>query len=245
MGLVVNGLKLLDLYCGTPERRVKWGIQLECAHDLWIFDGVKPKDRKAALQNHRWFAKHGSMACILINDKVIGFASIFRDEDLLSKKPPVFVVQLEGEAGTVNVLTRLKTANNVKMVQIDTALFAYEPVLKAIQNIKDVPLAEELLFWDKDSPTRRPSFDELGIAAALELDPGCELQSYLGTSSSVKLDEKQAASLVTGLTQKVSLVQGPPGESVCSGRDLLLLLSGWMNRNREIIHWSADGQGPP
>jgi hypothetical protein len=214
MGLVVGGLKLLDLYCGTPDRRVKWGIQLECAHDLWVFDGVKPKDRKTALQNHRRFAKHGSMACILINDKVIGFASIYRDEDLLSKSPPVFVVQLEGQASTLNVLTRLKTANNVKMVQIDTAIFAYEPVLKAIQDIKDVPLAEELLFWNEDSPTRPPSFDEPDVVAALELDPGCELQSYLGTPSPVKLDEKQAASLVTGLTQKVSLIQGPPGEFI-------------------------------
>jgi hypothetical protein len=145
------------------------------------------------------------MACILINDKVIGFGSIYRDEDLLSKQPPVFVVQLEGEASTVNVLTRLKTASNVKMVQIDTALFAYEPVLKAIQDVKDVPLAEELLFWTEDSPTRPPSFDEPDIVAALESNPGCDLQSYLGTSSSVKLDEQQAASLVTGLTQKVSL----------------------------------------
>ena len=214
MGLAVSGLKLLDMYCGTPARRVKWGIQLECTQDLWIFEGVKPKDRKAELQNHRRFAKHGSMACILINDKVIGFGSISRDEDLLSKKPPIFVIQLEGEASTVNVLTRLKTASNVKMVQIDTALFAYEPVLKAIQDINNIPLAEELLFWDKDSPTRPPSFNEPDIVAALELNPSCELQSYLGTSSSVKLDEKQAASLVTGLTQKVSLIQGPPGESI-------------------------------
>ena len=223
MGLVVYGLKLLDLYCGTQERRVKWGIQLECAHDLRIFDRVKltPGDRKAALQNNRRFAKHGSMACILINDKVIGFGSIHRDEDLLSQRPPVFVVQLEGEASTINVLTRLKTANNVKMVQIDTALFAYEPVLKAIQNIKDVPLAEELLFWEKDSPTRPPSFDEPDIVSALELDPGCELQSYLRTGSSVKLDEKQAASLATGLTQKVSLIQGPPGEFIIRTRTFI------------------------
>ena len=221
MGLVVDGLKLLNLYCGTPDRRLKWAIQLECARDLWIFDGVKPKDRKTTLQNHRRFAKHGSMACILINDKPIGFASIHRDEDLLSQKLPVFVVQLEGEASTVNVLTRLKTARNVKMVQIDTALFAYEPVLKAIQDIKDVPLAEELIFWEKDSPTRPPSFDEPDIVAALEADPSCELQSFLGTSSSVKLDEKQAASLVTGLTQKVSLIQGPPGKFIHSNFELL------------------------
>jgi len=214
MGLMVQGLKLLDLFCGTPDRRVKWGIQLECTSDLWIFHGVKPKDRKATLQNHHRFAKHGSMACIITNDKVIGFGSIYRDEDLLSKQRPVFVVQLEGEVSTLKVLTQLKIAGDVKMVQIDTALFAYQPVLKAIQDIKDVPLADELLFWTEGRPTRPPSFDEPDIVAALKLKPGCDLQSYLGTSSSVKLDEQQTASLITGLSQKVSLIQGPPGEFV-------------------------------
>jgi hypothetical protein len=154
------------------------------------------------------------MTCILINDEVIGFGSIHRDEDLLSKQPPVFIVHLAGEANTVNVLTRLKTAKNVKMVQIDTALFAYEPVLKAIQDIKDLPLAEELLFWTKDSTTRPPSFVEPDIVAALKMNPDCELKSYLATSSSVKLDQQQALSLIAGLTRKVSLIQGPPGEFI-------------------------------
>ena len=85
------------------------------------------------------------MACIFINDKVIGFASIYWNEDL-SKQPPVFVVQLEGEASAINVPTRFKIANNVKMVQIDTSLFAYEPVLKAIQDIKNMLLTDELIF---------------------------------------------------------------------------------------------------
>ena len=200
--------------------------------DLPIFSKVKPEDRKAVLENNRRFAKHGSMVCILINDRIIGFASIHRDEDPLSKKPPIFVVQLEGAASTVGVLTRLKTANNVKMVHIDTAIFAYKPVLKAIQDIRDVPLAEELLFWEKNSPTRPPSFDEPDIVAALKADPGCELQSFLRTPTSIKLDEKQAASLVSGLTQKVSLIQGPPGELEPIDQ-FLASLSVWMGRDRK------------
>ena len=208
--VAVNGLRLSDVFCGT-DRRIKWAIQLECTQDLWVFDGVKPKDRLATLQKNRRFAKHGSLVCILINDEVIGFGTIHRDEDLLSKKLPVFIVQLEGKANTLNVLTGLKTATKVKMLQVDTAIFAYEPVLKAIQDIREVPLAEEILFWTKDSLTRPPSFDEPAIVDALKLNPGCELQSYLGVPTSVKLDKKQAASLVTGLTQKVSLIQGPPG----------------------------------
>jgi len=36
-------------------------------------------------------------------------------------------------------------------MQIDTALFAFELVLKALQNMQFVPLSEELLFWKKGS----------------------------------------------------------------------------------------------
>ena len=49
VGLVADG------YCVTWDHRVKWGIQLECIRNLWFFDGVKCKDRKATLQNcHRF-----------------------------------------------------------------------------------------------------------------------------------------------------------------------------------------------
>ena len=224
---VVDGLKPSGVFCGTSDRKIKWGIQLECTQDLWVFDGVKDKDRKGALLKNRRFAKHGSLVTIFVKDKMVGFGSIHRDEDLLSKKVPVFVVQLEGKTNTINVLTGLKTATKAKIIPIETAVFAYEPVLKAIQDIREVPLSEELLFWTKDSPIRTPSFDEPPIVAALKSNPGCELRSYLGMPNSVKLDQKQAASLVTGLTQKVSLIQGPPG--MFTNRSLVFGISECLN----------------
>jgi hypothetical protein len=41
--------------------------------------------------------------------------------------------------------------------------------------------------------------------------PGRDLSGYLGSLKSIILDKAQEASLLAGLTQTVSLIQGPPG----------------------------------
>lgn len=45
----------------------------------------------------------------------------------------------------------------------------------------------------------------------VERDPRRDLKHLLGTSSSILLDESQSQCLLTGLKQRVSLIQGPPG----------------------------------
>jgi hypothetical protein len=62
-GTVIEGLKLLGLYCGPDEkRRCKWGVTLQCAKDLPFFDKVEPKKRKGHLEsNGRRLLKHLSL----------------------------------------------------------------------------------------------------------------------------------------------------------------------------------------
>jgi hypothetical protein len=43
------------------------------------------------------------------------------------------------------------------------------------------------------------------------LNPSENLKPILGTPKDIKLDSSQARSLISGLTQKVALIQGPPG----------------------------------
>ena len=161
----VSGRRLL---CNSGSS----GIQLECTRGLWVFDGVKPRDQKAALQNYRWFAKHGWMACIFINDKVIGFASIYWNEDL-SKQPPV----------------RCPVGRRSQRHQC--------PHL--IQNRKQ----------REDGPDRY-------LALRLQTSPEGNTR-HQERAASGRADFLQAASLVTWLTQKVSLIQGPPGEFLRTG----------------------------
>lgn len=210
-GLVVEGFKLLDVHCGAQNRRCKWGVTLKCAADLPQLKGVKPKDRKDYLYKDRKIFKHQSLACLLVDDEITAFATINRDEDLLALNPPVIVLQLEGEASTVNALLKLKTGQRIKLIQINTAVFAYEPVLTAIKEIKEMPLSPELLFWNENSDMRTPPLLAKRVIEALQSNPGQDLKPLLGTTTSIRLDGSQAASFISGLTQRVSLIQGPPG----------------------------------
>ncbi|KAH7908721.1 P-loop containing nucleoside triphosphate hydrolase protein [Hygrophoropsis aurantiaca] len=213
-GLVIDGLKLIDIHCGTPDKRCRWAIVLQCHQDIWPFKNVKDKDRLTFLKNDHHgtkVLKHQSLACIIVGEEVAAFATVNRVEDMLAKKPPIIVLHLEGEAATTRALLRLHSGQKIKLIQIDTAIFAYEPVLKAIQNTQEVPLSEEILFWKKGDTLLEPSSTASRIIQSITQNPSQDLQSLLGTSTSIKLDESQAASLLSGLSQRVSLVQGPPG----------------------------------
>ncbi|KAF7330535.1 NFX1-type zinc finger-containing protein 1 [Mycena venus] len=197
---------------GKHGKRCKWGITLQCKQDLPIFNNVKDKERKAHLEsNSRRVLKHQSLTCLIVDDELVGFPTINRDEELLSQNPPILVLQLEGDLSTSKVLRGLKNAKNVKLIQINTAVFAFEPVLKALQEMRSMRLAPELLFWSKDDILRSPVSSPGLIIDALTSDPRCDLQPLLNTPKPIVLDASQAASLLSALTQKVSLIQGPPG----------------------------------
>ncbi|KAH6916252.1 hypothetical protein BKA70DRAFT_1502138 [Coprinopsis sp. MPI-PUGE-AT-0042] len=209
---VVEGLEAVDVYLETANnRRTKYGIQLRCDEDLPFFEGVEKEDRyRHAVDNFK-FMKHQSLACLLLGTEIIAFVTIHRDENLLSEDEPIIVVHLEGKEGTLKALRTLKDWRGLTLLQIDTALFAYEFVLKALQDAPGVPLAEELLFWQPDSEIIEcwPQAD--AIVDALKWNIQVDLQPLLKTKEQIILDESQAESMLMGLTQRVSLIQGPPG----------------------------------
>ena len=111
-------------------------------------------------------------------------------------------------------LTLLKKANHVSLVQLNTVIFAYKPILERLQSIKEIPLTEDILLWST-SKTLQPSSllksnGVIQIVTALQQDPQQDLQQLLRLGKSVTLDASQADCLVATLSQSVSLVQGPP-----------------------------------
>jgi hypothetical protein len=153
------------------------------------------------------------MACLLFDGEIAAFPVVHRDEALLARNPPVIVLQFsDDESGIERLLIGLKTAENVKIIQLDTAVFSYEPVLKVLQNMRELPLSDDLLYWDENKDVGRlPTYVE-HVVHALQHNPRTDLQGLIGTNKSIILDGSQASSLLSGLTQKVSLIQGPPGD---------------------------------
>jgi len=129
----------------------------------------------------------------------------------LTSIPPAIVLQLEGEANTTRALITIKTGKNTKLLLVDTAIFSYEPVLKALQKKRSIPLSSEILFWKEGDTIGRRLSRSRRFIQEIASNPHQNLQPLLNTPRSILLDKSQAASLVAGLTQDLSLIQGPPG----------------------------------
>ena len=236
-GMTVEGFELFDIHCGEPKKRLPWGLQLQCLSDLPQLAGLKDKNRKDQLPGNRNkgpedhilatqnkkrkdyllanpnLFKHQSLSCLIIDEEITAFPTIHRDVDQLACNPPIITLHFTGVASTTKSLLKLKTTRNVKLVQIDTAVFAYEPVLRGLQDIRDLSLADELLSWTPDSVPVQPSHVPTELINSLEEDPTQDIQGILKTPKSIRLDKVQMKSLLTGLKQRLSLIQGPPGES--------------------------------
>lgn len=224
-GVKIKGFRLKELEFGTDRNPTKWCLVLACKEDFPEMKKLeKPKERSDYLENKRQFFKHQSLACLLVDKEIIAFPCIYRDEERLAKKPPEIVLQFEDAESTQNALRRLKMEDNVALIQIDTATFAYEPILKGLQQAKTLPLSFELLLWKKgdhlEEISEPPSFVE-----TLRVNSQTNLKYILNTTKDIRLDNSQARSLISGLTQKVSLIQGPPGMSTCSLRHKSHILS--------------------
>jgi len=212
-----RGTKITDLYvngidCGAVGKRTKWSLVTICGNDIpWLSKEKGKKRRKEFLDDHPKFLKHQSLACLVCGNEVIAFPTIFRDEDRLTKVPPEIVLQFDGHQRTINALRKLKTTDDVTLIQIDTAIFAYEPILKRLQSTSTLPLSSELLLWRKGDPVGKVSLRAESVIQHLQANPRRDLQHVLSTSRSIELDDSQASSFISGLTQKVSLIQGPPG----------------------------------
>ena len=215
-GLIMDGFNVVGISCGLSRKRKPWGMQFESTLTFNQLFKVKAKDRRAHLTNNRNMLKHGSFVCLILDGEVTAFPTLRRDEDMLIKDRPIIILQFEDEASISKSLLKLKSTKKIRLVSIDTAVFSYEPILKRLQEIKDLTLSDELLFWQAIKSVKQPPTPPVKIIDSIIADPSQDLKQLLGTKKSIKLDYSQRSSLLMGLNQRVSLIQGPPGRFLSS-----------------------------
>lgn len=211
-GIIVHDLHLVGVDIGTDRKeRRPWGVVLQSKNELPQLKKIEPSKRKAYLMDNRQILRHGNLACLLVDNEPVAFPTIHRNDEELSKIPAKLIVQFQDDSTLSNALSRLKTGQDIKVVQLDTAVFAFEPFLKQLQEMKELPLSEELLHWEEGELLRAPSFQPTLVIEKLRERAERDLQDVLRTKKPIRLDASQMDSLCASLSQRVSLVQGPPG----------------------------------
>jgi len=175
--------------------------------------------RKRWLKNETSFLRHQSFGVLCRGKEVFGCAFVDRDIDLLAQMPPVVSLQFTDCHGLRAALLSFASPNaaDVKFIPIDTPVFAYEPVLAALQTKMDLPL-QDIIVNPKGAnpshlklPARLDAIGEKIRSGIRNMVPDGSMKVRVETGKEVELDSTQASGLLNALTQPLSLIQGPPG----------------------------------
>ncbi len=212
-GIIIDGLSLADVEMGTDRKRMPWGVVVKCKWELPHLKNVPLNKRKQFLLDNRHILRQGNMACLVIDGEPAAFPTIHRDEEALAKIPAALTIQFADDSTLSYSLSKMRTAEHIRLIQLDAAIFAFDPFLRRLQEMNDLPLKDELLHWEAGKHLKGPSFQPTEVVRGLESRSGKDLKHFLGIKKKVILDGTQMDSLRASLLQRVSLVQGPPGKS--------------------------------
>ncbi|KAL9110261.1 MAG: hypothetical protein Q9227_005168 [Pyrenula ochraceoflavens] len=235
-GYVARALSFEGIDCGSESRRKRCGLLLRCGVDFPQLKGLSSAQRKTFVKSNFNFLKDRTLGCLMDGTDIVAFATLDRDQDLLAKDPPVLNLQISEEGALSKAILASKISPNLQFVQVSTPVFAYEPILKCLQQKIDLPLGQDLLPEHQAITPQTSSLLSLRpVADDIESLRGRDLQPVLRTPAgkAIKLDGSQSDSLRTGLVQALSLIQGPPG----TGKSFIgaLLAKAIHDRTKEII----------
>lgn len=211
--LRLGGLSVVNLYSGQSDRRKFQPciLGLHFRSGLENFCGLRERDRKEFLKQNRNFLKHQSFGCLIRGVEIVAFATIIRDDDKLVMNTPELMLRITGHEVLKKALICMELYDDVDFLVVDSPIFAYEPILKCLQEKLDYPLIDDLFLYKREQPVSHSSLTPYYVVDYLKKKGDGNIQGILGTAKPVKLDTSQLESLLSGLMQKVSLIQGPPG----------------------------------
>jgi len=147
-GTIVEIAQAVDVYMGNDQKRQPWGIVLQFKDMLPQLKKLPANKRKSYLSDNKHILRQGNIACLLIDNEAAAFPSIFRIEDNIAGDPGQVIVRFQDDNTLPSSLAKMRESKNIKLVQLDSSIFAFEPFLRRLQDLYELPLSEELLHWN-------------------------------------------------------------------------------------------------
>lgn len=142
--VILERLSLAGTECGEPKKWKQCALELHCGLGMEKFAGMSAAEGKTYIKSNPRSLKHQSFGFLLQGDQIVAFAILDRDEARLLEDPAI-TLKICGDDAFRTLLLALKGTTPVDYIQVDTPFFAYEPVLRCLQDMKDIPLAQFLL----------------------------------------------------------------------------------------------------
>ncbi|CAM1502642.1 Fc.00g074180.m01.CDS01 [Cosmosporella sp. VM-42] len=226
---------------GNIGRIKPCAVQVACGSGVNFPKKLSQEKKKKFLTDTKNFLKHNSFGALCYDSGIVAFGSLVRDVDQLAKLPPVVGIQFTDAQGLQNAMMALQGpyAENLRFLVVDTATFAFEPILQRLKEVVELPLETHLI-----NPTATASdfmqpqrlHAQLRIwRNALEDQRQVEIPSNICTKKPIRLQGAQLQSLINGLSGELAQIQGPPGTGKSFIGALLILIILRLTDHRVLI----------
>ncbi|KAM0232316.1 hypothetical protein ACHAP5_010746 [Fusarium lateritium] len=197
--------------------------------------------KKSFITEARNFIKHDSFGALCFDGSVIAFGSIVRDVNNLLKTPPVVGFRFTDDSGLKHALTALQSPyrDQIRFLVVDTATFAYEPILKRLKTIGELSLEPQLINPEQPSQggLRSTKLDPflLQMKDAFKAGIRIKMPTSLRLKKDIYLQDAQLNSFIHGLSRDLALIQGPPGTGKSFLGALILLTILRLTNSRVLV----------
>ncbi|PNP38328.1 hypothetical protein TGAMA5MH_09686 [Trichoderma gamsii] len=214
--LAFGMLNLAGYDIGAERSSKPFTLVLQCQAGINFPRNLRTKEaRKQYLEDSRHIVKHNSVGALCLGKSIIAFGSIVREKDWLIDIPPKIGIQFTDNAGLKGAVQALMGPDcpKLKFYVVDTATFAYEPILQRLKEITEIPIENAILDpsgppSQYDPPPKLYNFIR-ELQSALQSETAFDLKNRLGIN--VQIRDAQLESLINGLENPVGQIQGPPG----------------------------------
>ncbi|KAF5703877.1 NFX1-type zinc finger-containing protein [Fusarium mundagurra] len=216
-------------------------LYVACQQGIHFPNKLPKGGKKAFITDSKNFMKDDSLGALCCNDTVIAFGSLARDVTNLLKTPPIVGIRFNDDSGLRKAIEVLQGPfkDRVKFFIVDTANFAYEPILKRLKTIAEMPLEAQLI--DPEQPSQDgPRSTNLDILltkfkAALDSNIKIMMPESLKLKKDTYLQGAQLKSFIHGISSNLALIQGPPGTGKSFLGALILLTILRLTKSRILV----------
>lgn len=223
-------------------RSKPYTITLRCDNGLEYLANATQAKRVQILDNPNSPFKHGALGALCLGQDIIAFGSMIKDKKAMLNGKTVFGLQLTDAQSLEKALTVLCGSSRKDLVfyVVNTPTFAYEPILKRLKELKELPLDHQLLERSTQDETLERSDKMKAVVKKLteiyETNGKVKLDRLVETGKSLQVGGPQLESLINGLKSPLAQIQGPPGTGKSFiGALIILMILKVMPESRVLV----------
>ncbi|KPM34618.1 hypothetical protein AK830_g11960 [Neonectria ditissima] len=140
-------LTLISVDYGPDQRPEPFALEMTCGSGLFPPKVTSLAAMKKILGKSKSSSQRDRMGALCCGSDVVAFGSLVRDPIMMLEKLPVVRIKFKDADGVKRALTALlgSKREDLKFCVVDTAMFAYEPILQRLKDIGEIPLETEII----------------------------------------------------------------------------------------------------